>query len=427
MIESHDFSGSRRVLKQVMGDYYGRLRRATQSKEGLVAWCTSIGPSELLTAMGFEVFFPENHGALLGARRMATDLIPIAVARGYSPDICSYLTSDVGAYLAGVTPLPDAQEIPRPDVLVFNNNQCREVQDWFMFYAREWGTPLIGIESPRVLPRVKDSHVEDVVSQLEDLIVDLERISGRDFITEKLVEAVRLSAECTARWRRVLEFSTHRPAPMTFFDHCVHMGPAVCLRGRPEAVTYYNSLLLELEAKVQAGQGAVPHEKFRIYWDGMPIWGRLKSLSDLFRDLNAAVVASTYCNSWLFEALDPANPLQSMARASLECFNVRDEGFKESYIKNWVERFSVQGIIFHDAKTCPYNTNSRFGLPSRLEAESNRPVLVLNGDLNDLRVFSEEQTRTNIEAFVEQIAEGRSAQIQVPAAVAALIRRQWPL
>ena len=33
---------------------------------------------------------------MLGATRMATDLIPVANAMGYSPDICSYLTADIG-------------------------------------------------------------------------------------------------------------------------------------------------------------------------------------------------------------------------------------------------------------------------------------------------------------------------------------------
>ena len=33
------------------------------------------------------------------------------------------------------------------------------------------------------------------------------------------------------------------------------------------------------------------------------------------------------------------------------------------------------------------------------------PSLVINGDLNDLRCFSDEQAKTNLEAFVEQIEE----------------------
>ena len=32
-------------------------------------------------------------------------------------------------------------------------------------------------------------------------------------------------------------------------------------------------------------------------------------------------------------------------------------------------------------------------------------MLVIHGDLNDLRCYSEEQARTNIEAFIEQLAE----------------------
>ena len=55
--------------------------------------------------MGFAVHYPENHGAMLGAPRMAADLIPAATALGYSPDICSYLTTDVGAYLKELSPL----------------------------------------------------------------------------------------------------------------------------------------------------------------------------------------------------------------------------------------------------------------------------------------------------------------------------------
>jgi hypothetical protein len=36
-------------------------------------------------------------------------------------------------------------------------------------------------------------------------------------------------------------------------------------------------------------------------------------------------------------------------------------------------------------------------------------VLVLDGDLNDLRCYSDEQARTNIEAFAEQLDGGRIA------------------
>ena len=94
-----------------------------------------------------------------------------------------------------------------------------------------------------------------------------------------------------------------------------------------------------------------------------------------------------------------------MARAYTELFIVRDEAYKEKYFEAELDRYKVDGMIFHDAKTCPNNSNNRYGLHERLAKKFNLPVLVINGDLNDLRCYSEEQTRTNIEAFIEQLAE----------------------
>lgn len=396
------------ALKNVMASYFLSLGDAAADPERRVAWCTSTGPSELLWAMGFQVYFPENHGAMLGSSRLAEQTIPAAVAEGYSPEICSYLTSDVGAHIQGISPLSRSHGLPgppRPDIMVFNNNQCREVQDWFMYYARLWEVPLVGINSPRVIGQIKPSHLSDVTSQLKEMVPALERAAGRKLKDDRLAETVGLSRECTRLWRKVLEFSAHRPTPLTFFDHCIHMAPAVVLRGMPQAVKYYQLLLAELEQITAQGRAAVPGEQWRVYWDGMPVWGRLRMLSDTFAGLATAITASTYCNSWLFEALDPDDPWGSMALASLECFNVRDEEYKEQYLMQWVELCGAQGIVFHDARTCPYNSNSRFGLPQRIQRRYGIPTLVLDGDLNDMRCFSDQQAVTNLEAFVEQMPE----------------------
>ena len=147
-------------------------------------------------------------------------------------------------------------------------------------------------------------------------------------------------------------------------------------------------------------------ERIRLYWEGMPIWGKLSPLSSLFLDARACVVASTYCNSWVFEDLDPADPFRSMARAYSSIFICRSDDEKQAYIERMAELYKIDGILYHDAKTCPNNSNSRYGLPQRVQAKLGLPYLVINGDLNDLRMYSEEQTRTNIEAFVEQLLQG---------------------
>lgn len=405
-VELKDFAANKK-MRDVMGRYFMELM-GPEASGNKIAWCTSVGPAELLRALGFEVYFPENHGAMLGATRMATDLIPLANARGFSPEICSYLTSDIGSYLKGEGPF-NKMKLPGPpkaDVLVFNTNQCRDVKEWFGFYAREWDVPCIGIHAPRAIGEVDDIIVESVARQIESLVQPLEQISGNKLDMDKLREVIALSAKCTELWKAILETAANVPSPITFFDDTIQMGPAVVLRGTQEAIDYYDILLAELKQRIADGVGAVEAEKHRIYWEGMPIWGKLKNLALQFMELQTAVVASTYCNSWVFEALDTDKPFEGMARAYSELYICRSDEPKEAYMERMIEKFKVDGVLYHNAKTCPNNSNSRYCLPQRLQAKSGKPFVIIDGDLNDLRLYSEEQTRTNIEAFVEQLSEG---------------------
>jgi len=396
-------------LKQVMADYYHELNHATKSDDEKIAWCSSVGPAEILRSLDFKVYFPENHSALLGSSRMATDFIPYANAIGYSPEVCSYLTADIGAYLKNVTPLsrvyPEIKSIPKPDVLVFNTNQCREVQDWFSWFANEFKAPLVGISTPRSVGTVTNSHIKFIAQQMEEIIEPLEKISTIRFNIDKLKEIVSLSRECSDLWKKVLDTAATIPSPITFFDGTIQMGPAVVLRGTQIAVDYYKILLAELQERVENNIGAVDDERYRLYWEGMPIWGRLRHYSELFASLKVCIVASTYCNSWIFTAFNERDPFGSMAKAYTELFIVRSDEYKEKYLKEMTEFFKIDGIIFHDAKTCPHNTNARYGMPQRLEKETGVPNLIINGDLNDVRCLSDEQSRTAIEAFIEQLEE----------------------
>jgi benzoyl-CoA reductase/2-hydroxyglutaryl-CoA dehydratase subunit BcrC/BadD/HgdB len=173
-------------------------------------------------------------------------------------------------------------------------------------------------------------------------------------------------------------------------------------------VAFYEELLVELKERVREGVGAVPQERWRVYWEGMPVWPKIRELSEKFFDLRTVIAASTYCNSWAFEAYDGGDPLTWMAKTSTEIFINRDENTKQAFLTDMFEQFGIDGAIFHNARTCPNNTNSRFGMAQRLRESLDMPVLVIDGDLSDVRFFSTAQTMTNIEAFVEQL-EGRGS------------------
>jgi benzoyl-CoA reductase/2-hydroxyglutaryl-CoA dehydratase subunit BcrC/BadD/HgdB len=397
---------SAKILKEVMGTYFLNMKDTSKK----YAWCTSVGPAELLRSFGFEVHFPENHGALLGSTRTAGDYIPETAKLGYSNDICSYLTADIGSYLKKETPLTKHYGLegpPKPSIIVYNTNQCREVQDWFIFFGKELNIPVFGINPPRHMDEVSPEEIEDVAAQFKAMIPLCEKVSGVKFDIDRFRETLRLSKEATDLWKKVLWTATATPAPISFFDATIHMGPIVVLRGTQIAKDYYGTLLKELEENVKNKIGFLEEEHSRIYWDGMPIWGKLRANSELFLNNKSAVVASTYCNSWVFDAFDERHPFESSAKAYTEIFINRSEEAKEKILAKLVKDFRIDGMIFHDAKTCANNSNNRFGMPQRITEKLGIPTLVIEGDLCDLRFYSEGQSTTKIETFLEQIESSK--------------------
>lgn len=393
-------------MKEIMGTYF----RSLESGEKKIAWCTSVGPAELLRSFGFEVYFPENHGALLGATRSAMDFIPEAIKCGYSGHVCSYTTADIGSFLRNETPLQahyDMKGIPKPDIIAYNTNQCREVEDWFTFYADHFQVPIVGIQPPRHLDEVTQDEIDLVVKQFKKMIPACELVSGNKFDLDAFKETVRLSKEATLLWQKVLKTSTAANAPISFFDGTIHMGPIVVLRGTQIALDYYTELLAELQDNIKNDKGFLPDAQVRIFWEGMPIWGKLRMMSDLFSQNKAAVVASTYCSSWVFDQFDENEPFESTARAYTGIFINLSEKAKMKMLSDWFEEYKIDGIVYHDSKTCFNNSNAKFGMPQRLKSQTGVPALVIEGDLCDLRFFSEGQSITKIETFIEQIQESK--------------------
>ena len=395
------------LMNKIMADYFVELKENAESKAKKVAWCTSVGPAELLRAMGFLVFFPENHGAMLGAKRLSTNLIDSATAIGYKPTDCSYMTSDIGAFTNKTTPLTEAygfKAVPKPDVLVYNTGQCRDVQDWFEWYGKQFGVPVLGLQTPRDLTDDDNPYLHrEACRQLRVIAEQLEKIAGHKLDMTAFQQVVANSKRTSELWSKCLGINANNPAPWTFFDSCIHMGPAVVMRGMAAANDYYVELLKELEGLVASGTAAVDGERHRLFWTGIPVWGKIGSLSKIFGNLKANVVASTYCSSWMFSNLDGEHPFESLGKVYSDLYIGGSAERKGRVLQRFFDQFAVTGIIYHDAWTCPFSSENRYGLPLRLNQQNKIPYIVIDGDLNDLRCYSEEQTRTKIEALVEDM------------------------
>ncbi len=391
-------------LKELMRKYYRDLQDAASDPNRPIAWCSGTGPVEILRALDFSVYFPENHSALIGASRQTGKYIPRALHEGFSQFASSAMASDVGAMLVGDSPLVPVYGIPgppAPDVLTYSTNYGHDLIRWFEYYGRHYQVPVMGLHPPAALDEVCSIEVDAASRQIMHLSEMLEQATGRKLDMDRLSQVVKLTNACTRRWREILDLCQATPSPLTFFDMLIHIAPSIIMRGTPEAVEYYTLLKAEIEDRIASNIAAVPGERFRFYWEGPPIWPALRQLADLFLNQRTAVVASTYTDISALDGIDPKNPIESMARVYTGIFHNRSDGFKEDYLVSRFEDFGVDGVVYHEGRTAPYQSNVRYGLEVRLRRRTGLSALVLEADTHDLRLFSVNQIMQKLRDFIE--------------------------
>lgn len=387
-------------MKELMTRYYLGAKMA-EGSEKKIAWITSGAPVEFLIAADVIPIYPENHGAMLGAAHMSVELCEVAEARGYSRDLCSYARGDIGSALTKKSPIPGG--LPRPDFLLACNNICGTVLKWYQVLSRLFHVPLFLLDTPFTHHRVNPESFTYVRRQLGELAAFLEERTGKRFEMDRLQEVAEYSAAAASLWKGTLDHCARRPAPMSCFDAFSNMAPIVTLRGTKEVVDFYREMKAELEERVARGVGAVPEEKFRLLWDNIPIWYKMRELADLFASYGACLVADTYTNAWVFDGLNTRDPLEGLARAyTLVYINISLDLMVER-ILDLVRRFSVDGLILHSNRSCKPYSLGQYDIQRMVSEMTGVPGLVIEADMTDARVYSDGQVKTRVEAFMETL------------------------
>ncbi|MFC1628059.1 2-dehydropantoate 2-reductase [Gemmatimonadota bacterium] len=404
------------ALKDLVRDYYLDVQRASDDPDRLIAWTSGMGPVEIVRAMGMTPYFPENHAALIGASRQASRYIPRALAEGFSQFASSAMTCDIGAMLAGDSPLVSVYGIAGPppaDVVIFSTNYGHGLIRWFDYYSGHFGVPALGLHPPTALGEVGKIEVDAAAGQMDRMIARLEGITGKELDIDRLAESVAHSAKAAGLWTEIVQLARNVPSPLTTFDLLVHMAPMVMMRGTPEAVEYYEILKAEIEDRVSNTLAAVPGERFRFYWEGPPVWGALMPLAKLFFDHQIALISSTYCSIWGLEGLDPENPIESMARAYTGIFTNRSDSWKSTWLTSQFEANAIDAVVYHEGRTSPEHSNVRYGLEVKLRRSTGLPSIVIESDAHDLRLFSIRQLQQQLLDFLER-QDGSMTDLTVP-------------
>ncbi len=387
------------TMKEMMASYYLEAKNAAYNNIP-VAWITSGGPVEFLHAMGVIPVYPENYAPMCSITRVSKDLIEVSEAAGYSSDLCSYARTDIGADMTQGGPI---MGLPKPDMLIVGTNICHTVVKWFDVHARKYNVPLFIIDMPYLHDGMTKEAINYVVKQFESFKVFLSGVLKKRFDEEKFRETLFLAAQVSGLWEKVLAMGKKKPSPINSFDTFIHLAPIVTLRGTQRAVDYYTQFYDELVELNTQGFGSVPDEKIRLLWDNLPIWYKIKYLSEFFAKHKAAFVVSTYTNSWaaIQGDIDTDHALEELARAYLSPYINRDFKYRIEYLVKLIEEFSLDGIVFHSDRSCKPYSLGQYMIKEEVTKRTGKPGLIIEADMNDPRVFSDAQFETRAEAFLE--------------------------
>jgi len=391
-------------LKTLMQRYYLVCKAAPRL--GLkTAWLTSGAPVELPLSMGIIPQYPENYGALCGARRVGVELCQAAEARGYSPDLCSYARNDIGSLLA-----PDRaplKGLSKPDVLIACNNICGTVTKWWEHLAHQLKVPLFMLDTPFTESERPPHLIDYAARQVEQLIPFLERSTGRRFDPQNLRRVARRSGETVKLWNECLDLCTARPSPMNSADRFLVMAPVVTLRGSRMALGFYRTLKREVIERLERGEGAiVASERIRLLWDNIAIWYDIFKLSGRFARGGAVFPVDTYTSAWT-GALDISSepdPARAVARVYSDIYLNRGMETKLAIMERMIRHYELDGFVLHSNRSCkPYSLGQQV-IRRELTRRTGKPGLVIEADMVDSRHYDTRRVPDQIAAFLEVLA-----------------------
>jgi len=388
-------------MKALLTEYY---IEAKTTKEKKIAWITSGAPVEFLYAMDVIPVYPENYAAMCAANHQSVELIEAAEGAGFSSDICAYARTDFGADLTQGGPVGG---LPAPDFLLCSTNICKTVIKWYEVIARKYGVPLFVVDTPFLHDGLTPELIQYTKTQFKDLERFLADFLGRPFDRERFFEVLLSSRDAARLWMDMLNLGKTIPSPFNSLDTFIHLGPIVTLRGTPQCVEYYQILYDEVAQRAADKVGSIPDERYRVLWDNLPVWYKMRRLEEFFEEQKCTMVVTTYANSWGgygdIEVDETKDPYDSVAISYLNLYI--NSGFEERirYLKKLMDDFHLTGFIMHSNRSCKPYSVGMYHLQEEVTRLTGKPGVVIEACQNDSRVYSDAQIENRLEAFIESM------------------------
>jgi benzoyl-CoA reductase/2-hydroxyglutaryl-CoA dehydratase subunit BcrC/BadD/HgdB len=362
-------------------------------------------PPEIGKAMGLNVWLVEALGILLPFLRCdyAEKYIDEAENVGVNPDACSFVKNAMGMVIRG--------HMPKGSVIVSSNMPCEAGMASYSFIQREYNVPIYRLDAPANLydERAEKLFVED----LKGMIAFLEKH------TQGRMDWDRLREICKTR-NRMLELELElwdmmraRPAPLaaeaTYLSHLWHV---YWFPDNPMGVRLFEKLVELARKNLDTKTPAVENEKYRaVLWNPpFPCFVDIFNILERKYGLTLIIDSMTYNRIPPIDTSTPETMLKGLAKNMLQGPMVRHtRGPVENYMDDIFriyKQFDLDMVWVAAHLSCKSGQGAHGILREKCRQE-NIPLLLLDYDLLDTRIVSQDNMMRQMDHFMENVMKAQ--------------------
>lgn len=412
--------------KEIRQNYYRDYAKAHE-KGGLRwaggAWTFGAIPCGL----GEDVWSitSEPYAASIAANKEFSQKCLEATERaGYARDLCSYMRNYWGSII--LNEYAFGGPFPKPDFL-WQDHICCSHAKWYQVVSDlEGGLPNFCIDvSVGPYHEITEHKIDYIVNQMHDGIEWLEKVTGRTYNDELLIEAVNNECRSTSVWAEICVLNKAVPAPLeekTMYSLYV-LG--TLMKHSKIVADYYEELRDEVQDRVDNQIAAIANERCRLMSDTQPPWGFL-SLFRYLEKFGALSVGSLYTfgliGIWEDKPDGTWGPRTTPQQQGIE---IKDRDQALRILTDWnlskpewqhfysphlktdmmvriAKEWKLDGVMLHYNRGCEGLSigiaENRLGL-----IDAGYPVMTFEGNMGDEREFDLPKTMARVDAFMETL------------------------
>lgn len=413
--------------KELQQNYFKRYLNGNGTGKGLRVSGGTLAMGAITAGLGDDVYklAMEPYAALVGASgKFNVACLEAAEKFGFAPDMCAYTKNYWGSimldkYLFGGS-------FPKPDFRWQTHVCCTHAKSDTVAAHLEGDVPTYVIDVGIGYYHPHQEHkVRYLVDQMHDGVEWLEKVTGREYDDERLIEGTLNEIRSAGLWGKICSLNKHIPAALDEKTMYPFQAIHTLIRETPEGVAFYRELLDEVNHRLAEGIVALPEERCRLISTNQPPWPMLK-LFRYFEQYGALSIGSLYTYAlttpWETDEHGSMTPVALPEESGLT-LNNREEALQalaDLYMKvptfylfhdiefrsimecKLVEDWNVNGVVMHMNRGCEAGCMGILETRKML-IDRGIPVMLFEGSVADERELDEGRIINRIDNFMETL------------------------